>query len=73
MASCLPHAQAKAKLAFSLMLLSGGLAATALSSQLVKEPMHTSKLTGQEWVEELLDGHDRRFYNQFGMKKPSAN
>ena len=34
-----------------------------------KQPMHTSILTGQRWLEELLNGHSTRFYNQLGMKK----
>jgi|ERR1700722_10655907 len=34
-----------------------------------KTPMHTSILSGQQWMEELLDGHDGRFYNAFGMNK----
>jgi len=44
-----------------------GLAAAAAACE--KVPMHTSKLRGQDWVEELLHGHDGRFYNQMGMHK----
>ena len=40
-----------------------------LADQQNKIPMHTSILTGQMWVDELLGGHDRRFYNGYGMEK----
>jgi hypothetical protein len=32
-------------------------------------PVHTSQLSGQQWVEELMDGHDRRFHNEMGLCK----
>ena len=32
-------------------------------------PVHTSRLTGQNWIDELWDGHDRRFYNEIGLRK----
>ena len=32
-------------------------------------PMHTSLLTGQKWLSELLDGHPTRFREQLGMAK----
>jgi hypothetical protein len=32
-------------------------------------PMHTSILTGQLWLNELIQGHDRRFKDQLGMAK----
>ncbi|KAJ6533438.1 hypothetical protein DFH09DRAFT_888774, partial [Mycena vulgaris] len=31
--------------------------------------MHTSALTGQRWLTELLAGHPDRFRDQFGMAK----
>ncbi|KAI1783937.1 hypothetical protein LXA43DRAFT_865040, partial [Ganoderma leucocontextum] len=34
-----------------------------------KTPMHTSILSGQAWVDELLNGHELRFSNQFVMEK----
>ena len=34
-----------------------------------KTPQHTSVLSGQLWIEELLCGHDVRFYNELGMNK----
>jgi len=32
-----------------------------------KTPFHTSILSGEQWVKELLDGHNKRFYNEMGM------
>jgi hypothetical protein len=32
-------------------------------------PMHTSILTGQLWLNELIQGHDGRFKDQLGMAK----
>ncbi|KAF8228016.1 hypothetical protein L208DRAFT_1404545 [Tricholoma matsutake] len=31
-------------------------------------PIHTSKLSGEEWLEELMEGHPIRFRRQFGME-----
>jgi hypothetical protein len=36
---------------------------------LVREPYHTSILTGQGWVDELLDGHPERIRTELGMHK----
>jgi hypothetical protein len=46
-----------------------GAASAITSGNRDKRPMHTSILTGQRWLEELLNGHSTRFYNQLGMKK----
>ncbi|KAJ7078251.1 hypothetical protein C8R44DRAFT_580995, partial [Mycena epipterygia] len=32
-------------------------------------PFHTSQLTGQSWLTELLEGHPDRFRDQLGMAK----
>jgi len=32
-----------------------------------KTPFYTSILSGEQWVKELLNGHDERFYNEMGM------
>lgn len=34
-----------------------------------KEPYHTSILSGQAWVEELLDGHPERIRTELGVHK----
>ena len=34
--------------------------------------MHTLVLSGQQQMNELLDGHEERFYDAFGMKKQSV-
>ena len=39
------------------------------SSRFVKIPQHTSILSGQHWLDELLGGHDGRFHNEIGMQK----
>ena len=38
-------------------------------SRFNKTPQHTSVLSGQLWLNELLGGHDGRFYNELGMQK----
>jgi hypothetical protein len=44
-------------------------AAAAVLSAIPPQPMpqHTSELTGQAWVEELLSGHSSRMRNNLGM------
>ena len=32
-----------------------------------KMPLHTLRLTGNQWIQELLDGYKERFYNKMGM------
>ena len=34
-----------------------------------KNKQHTSKLTGQDWVKELKEGHGKRMENNFGMAR----
>ena len=34
-----------------------------------KQAKNTSQMTGQEWVDELLAGHPKWFYNNMGMNK----
>lgn len=38
-------------------------------SQFIKTPQHTSVLSGQLWLDELLSRHDGCFYNELGMQK----
>ena len=40
------------------------------AARFIKRPLHTSLLSGEQWVKELLDGHDERFYNGMGMHQP---
>ena len=39
------------------------------SSRFVKTPQHTSILSGQHWLDELLGGHDEHFHNEIRMQK----
>lgn len=41
--------------------------ATGMNGQKSPEPKHTSHLTGQLWLEELLAGHPERFREQLGL------
>ena len=38
-------------------------------SSFIKIPKNNSKLTGQQWLDELLSGHPQRFYDSMGMNK----
>jgi hypothetical protein len=37
------------------------------ASRFNRMPLHTSRLTGDQWVQELIDSHEERFYNEMGM------
>ena len=39
------------------------------ASHFDKIPQHTSILSGQDWINELIAGHNGRFYNEMGMNK----
>ena len=39
------------------------------SSRFNRVPQHTSILSGQDWLNKLIAGHDGCFYNETGMKK----
>jgi hypothetical protein len=39
------------------------------ASRFEKEAQHTSRLSGELWVQELLKGHEDRIYNELGMHK----
>ena len=52
-----------------LFLVASREATLLYSSCFNRVPVHTSRLTGQNWIDELRDGHDRRFYNEIGLRK----
>ena len=58
-----------------LTLIAGNVALVAGSdilkygARFAKIAKHTSNLTGQQWCDELLAGHNDRFYNELGMQK----
>jgi hypothetical protein len=49
-------------IAILVILLSAREAIVLYASRFEKVPQHTSILSGQEWIDELIDGHDGRFY-----------
>jgi hypothetical protein len=61
--------QRKQKNGLALMLLAVGAVALHVYPSLKRKPENTSKLTGQEWIEELLAGHPGRFRANMGMNK----
>jgi hypothetical protein len=50
-----------------LATLGGGIAAIYSGQHLDKRPMNVSKLSGQDWIDELLGGHPTHFRDQMGM------
>lgn len=61
------HSQKKAVALMTAM--TGGAIAMQLHSIFCKTLMHTSVLTGEMWVKELLAGHPARFHRSMGMAK----
>ena len=43
------------------------------STRFNRVPVHTSWLSGQQWIDELVNGHDRRFHNELGLRKHTFN
>ena len=52
-----------------MTVLAAANATLSYASHFEKTPQHTSRLSGQQWIEELITGHDTRFYNELGMQK----
>ena len=44
-------------------------AALLYSTRFNRVPVHTSQLLGQQWLDELIDGHNWRFHNEMGICK----
>ena len=59
----------KVKLLVALMCTVIAFTVAACLDASVPMPMHTSILTGQLWLDELLSGHPDRFRDQLGMAK----
>ena len=39
------------------------------SNHVIKTPRRTSALTGHEWVQEIINGHDVHCFQMFRMRK----
>ncbi|GLB38366.1 putative nuclease activity [Lyophyllum shimeji] len=57
----------KCKFALLCLMSTATVAVGHLAPFLTRTPQHTSILTGEKWLRELLAGHPVRFYNMFGM------
>ena len=56
-------------LAGSLFLDASGDATLLYMTRFDCMPVHTSQLMGQQWLDELVNRHDQRFYNKIGLHK----
>ena len=62
--------QCKLRTAAFLSAVAGGAAVIQyMTPHLIKTPMYDSKLSGEDWVQELLNGHPGRFHDNLGMSK----
>ena len=52
-----------------LAILAGAYAVYLVGLSYNKTPRNTSKLSGADWLDELLEGHDTRFYDNMGMNR----
>jgi len=71
MAPSLLHRRRLRNRNLAVLTVALGAVVTALyySSNFIKTPQHTSKLQGQEWMEELLNGHSDRIKHNLGVTK----
>ena len=53
--------------------VAGAAAVSTYASHFEKVPQHTLILSGQQWVNELIEGHPGRFKNEMGMNKHVFN
>lgn len=52
------------------LAITSAVAAVALAASVPnKTPYHTSSLSGEGWIWELLDGHDDRIHHELGMHR----
>jgi hypothetical protein len=66
-----PHSPKKRRAAtIAAILAAAALAQWKFSSDFNKQAKNNSKLRGKEWLDELLAGHLKHFYNSMGMNKP---
>jgi hypothetical protein len=56
-------------MAVLLMLVAARESVLLYASRFDKLPQHTLILSGHDWLDELIAGHDGRFYNELGMHK----
>jgi hypothetical protein len=59
----------KKVLAVAVTLAGAALAFHSTQHLFFKQPLHNSTLCGLSWVNELLNGHESRIQQQFGMRK----
>jgi hypothetical protein len=63
----MPEPTERQQQAFVLVFLVQCLLFLAVATS--REPYHTSRLSGEDWVIELLQGHPRRIYHELGVNK----
>ena len=62
--------QHKLRTAAFLSAVAGGAAVIQyMTPHLIKTPMYDLKLSGEDWVQELLNGHPGWFHDNLGMSK----
>src|ERR1700683_1547872 len=60
----------KLRTAAFLSAVAGGAAVMQyMIPHLIKTPMYDSKLSDEDWLQELLNGHPVRFHDNLGMSK----
>jgi transposase len=52
-----------------LVVTAAGASVLAYASRFEKRAQHTSKLSGEQWIQEMLQGHEGRIHNELGMHK----
>ena len=57
------------KITFLSAVVGGAVVMQYMTLHLIKTPMYNSKLSGEDWVQELLHGHPGWFHDNLGMSK----